>query len=920
MAPRKPRWDWKARACAEFKHFTVPFAVKEYVQNVVGQPLKELRVREWSDWQREDLRDVPAKERELRKQSLIAAYPGLLTGPDGAAIKRLKAWVPLYILSATIPQSQLRTVFTTTDLQIAIVVWYHTAIEIPALSVYNNHLDAEAKFSSFTVDGASTSRDNEWAVGEKGKGFILATQFLLEWVEQHLALIKSQGRVVPKDVKAAVSFCVGHQIGTLKWKKSRYPDEDDLLQVILDDLTPRTVDEYMEKQAADARYKNGDSDEDEDDHDVESYGYPSAIAETPKLRKASESALKGIFTRRLTQQLDSKGDQHDRRRSLEVVSRDEVSITVIGLKGSFQPEYLFSAIYGIIPPPQAWRVPGSQVEFFLAAPDTTAPDSQKSTRTKFYHHDQYVPYGLHLNTLSIDYHGDLNITSDRVAILRDDKVIAYKIAVSNSADQAFRTIPDLALELALDILSDQHSEGLAHLVRPNDKDGADAYHDAFEAAMRKMHPEIPADALIHPTPDLAQEQLFTELDLTPVEVSSKAWEIMEKSGAYITIEDYARQLLLSAPAVPTSKGLERLRVAISVVAPDVPPDNITVRDYNKRLPMSCGTRCLCWVGPFLHDAARDYDGAQLGTRKLFRAYLLCMHGDANMEDDSMDVGGRDTERRPPKPQGIGDGSKARNHFPRLLNHHSNCRYSVSPVVNRATTPRSTTASTSGVQSGPKSPTVTVSKAANTTSPQRPRTPVRKSTTNTSSVQSARKSPAVAKPAAVQTPQGPRTSAPQSAANTAKRDTVNSAPRAPTAEKAPTAASSSSSEPVHKASHPVLSAADEDTALTAMSTIVANYKVQKAALENAQSVIDGLQHEIDVGKIRRENLETQVDVLKIDCATQQRRIEELIRIGTDKDAEIASLNVTMAELEERIDEANAGIEALFVKSRKRPRIA
>jgi hypothetical protein len=56
MAPRKPTWDWKARGCAEFQHFTVAFAVKEYVQNVVGQILKDLRVREWSDWEREDLR------------------------------------------------------------------------------------------------------------------------------------------------------------------------------------------------------------------------------------------------------------------------------------------------------------------------------------------------------------------------------------------------------------------------------------------------------------------------------------------------------------------------------------------------------------------------------------------------------------------------------------------------------------------------------------------------------------------------------------------------------------------------------------------------------------------------------------------------------------------------------------------------
>ncbi|KAJ6583595.1 hypothetical protein DFH09DRAFT_911624 [Mycena vulgaris] len=556
MAPRKPTWDWKARDCAEFKHFTVAFAVKEYVQNVVGQALKDLKVREWSEWSREDLRELPTKQREQRKQSLIVEYPGLLTGPHGAALKRTKAWVPWYILSAKIPQSRLRTMITTTDLRIALVVWRHTTAEIGALSVYNNHLDSRAKFSSFTVDGASTSGHNEWAVGEKGKGFILATQYLFERIEASILSLRNAGRDLPKE---GISFRVGHQIGTLKWKKSRYPDEDDLLQVVLDDLTPLTVEEYMEKQGAD-----------EDNDDVDVYGYGASI-ETPKLRKTAEAALKGVYTRRVTQQLDCKCDH-------------EVAITVVGLDGTFQPEYLFSAIYGIIPPPQAWRVPGSQVQFFIAAADQTDHDPEESTKTKFYHRDQYVPYGLHLNRLSVNYHGDLNITSDRVAILRDRKVHAYKLAVSSSADEALKTMPDLAMELALDILSDEHSEGLAHLVRPRDTQGADAYRTAFETAMRKLHPEIAKDAPIHPTPGSVEEGLFKELDLTPVAVSAKAWEIMEKAGAYVTVEEHARQFLLTSPSVPDSKGLQRLRVALSVVAPDVPEDHITVRDYDKSTP------------------------------------------------------------------------------------------------------------------------------------------------------------------------------------------------------------------------------------------------------------------------------------------------------------------------------------------------
>jgi hypothetical protein len=52
----KPAWDWKAKKSEELSHFDVPFAIKEYVQNVVGQILKDLHVRAWGAWDREDLR------------------------------------------------------------------------------------------------------------------------------------------------------------------------------------------------------------------------------------------------------------------------------------------------------------------------------------------------------------------------------------------------------------------------------------------------------------------------------------------------------------------------------------------------------------------------------------------------------------------------------------------------------------------------------------------------------------------------------------------------------------------------------------------------------------------------------------------------------------------------------------------------
>ncbi|KAJ6605587.1 hypothetical protein DFH09DRAFT_1067843 [Mycena vulgaris] len=150
----KPTNDWKARNAEQMSHFNAAFANKEYVQSVVGQILKDLQVKEWSDWQREDLKDMADNKRELRKRALIDSHPDLLTGPHGR---------PSFGGQRQAVRRELSP-FTTT----------------------NNHLDDAASFDSFAVDGYSTSTNNKWAVGEKGKGFILATQYWFETIETQM--------------------------------------------------------------------------------------------------------------------------------------------------------------------------------------------------------------------------------------------------------------------------------------------------------------------------------------------------------------------------------------------------------------------------------------------------------------------------------------------------------------------------------------------------------------------------------------------------------------------------------------------------------------------------------------------------------------------------------------------------------------
>jgi hypothetical protein len=139
---------------------------------------------------------------------------------------------------------------------VAIVLWT-TRSAMNALTFFNNHLDANATFESFAVDGESTSKTNQWAVGEKGKGFILATQYLAQEIDEAVVakattlsdlpprLQLTNGKPAPNAFPPGLSFRVGEQIGELKWKKSRKVGSADSLRLILDDLTTRTVSEYL---------------------------------------------------------------------------------------------------------------------------------------------------------------------------------------------------------------------------------------------------------------------------------------------------------------------------------------------------------------------------------------------------------------------------------------------------------------------------------------------------------------------------------------------------------------------------------------------------------------------------------------------------------------------------------------------------
>ncbi|KAJ7917469.1 hypothetical protein B0H13DRAFT_2322417 [Mycena leptocephala] len=147
-----------------------------------------------------------------------------------------------------------------------------------ALTFFNNHLDANATFESFAVDGESTSKTNQWAVGEKGKGFILATQYLAEQIDG-----LTNGKPAPNAFPPALSFRVGEQIGELKWKKSRKVGSADSLRLILD-LTTRTVSDRLTVRT--------------DVDDAPDGGVPEVyegVMETAKMRDGAATILRPPF-------------------------------------------------------------------------------------------------------------------------------------------------------------------------------------------------------------------------------------------------------------------------------------------------------------------------------------------------------------------------------------------------------------------------------------------------------------------------------------------------------------------------------------------------------------------------------------------------------------------------------------------------
>lgn len=224
-------YNFKSYDCDEVFGFNIAFAIKEFLQNTQGQILKTLEVRKWREWETLDL-SVDSTEVEERrgktKARLLKSDPCIFAGDQGKAIAKSKLCQPRYVLEATIPSDENRGVPRGHDFRAVIILWGFNngqggSDKARALTVYNNYLDVEAKFSHFVHDGSSTSKGSKWAVGLKRKGFILSTSFLAQicqdFKEECESSAVDEGRQINDVCKSMLSMSskpigVGFNVGS----------------------------------------------------------------------------------------------------------------------------------------------------------------------------------------------------------------------------------------------------------------------------------------------------------------------------------------------------------------------------------------------------------------------------------------------------------------------------------------------------------------------------------------------------------------------------------------------------------------------------------------------------------------------------------------------------------------------------------
>ncbi|KAI9793730.1 MAG: hypothetical protein M1816_007625 [Peltula sp. TS41687] len=635
-------WSWKAPHAAEFKNFTIAFAVQQYVQNQVDQVLKELEIEEWSGWFREDLTNSTTAQQDECKQQLEQQYPGMIPGPYAETMER-RRWSLIYILHADIPHDQLTHSPYNTDLKLCIVLWHHLSDGV-GLTFFNNHIDKDTRFGHFFVDGATTSRGRDFAVGERGQGFILATQYLFEKIFKKIERVKGARRP-RQDPELGISLRVGHQVGKLAWNEKSQWDVDQL-EVAMEDLTPLSLDVFLQQQKSgrapldfDGAVVASDQEDTTEAHGNISSPSPRARSTRPKGdRKKAFKSLAEIYNRRIRYLIAAPRKEPlaefcDPGRELSFVRNDGVAITILGLPVDPIPSALFSGTYGMLPMRESWRIPDTPIEFFKPAQDSPVG---------FYLRNQLVPLGPSLKFLGINYHGVLNTSTDRFTIFTEgEDWQRYQTFLDIATHRAFR--PDfarLAVEIAKELLSAEHTNGtsLSQTLKPLNNHYGEHYRKAFDHAWRSLDKDLAKDKPLFPYPSSSTQatedlELIRELGMEGKPVEEHVMRILKDSGAFPrSIEEQAGLTLQNAEVYTNEiAGLSLLRQALRSLFVDVTDDDIQIRRYRHPRPRAIYNptmRSFSFRVPGYCDVQHDHHDEWLcwesSSHALSWAYIACL--------------------------------------------------------------------------------------------------------------------------------------------------------------------------------------------------------------------------------------------------------------------------------------------------------
>ena len=335
-----------------------------------------------------------------------------------------------------------------------------------------------------------------------------------------------------------------------------------------------------------------------------------------KLRKVYKKRIELHLAEVLKSHEKNSTDHFSQVRPL--VRDDDVCVHVIGLPGSLAAEEAFSAVFGALEEPNAWKIPGTLFEIFEG-------------KDRFFHRDQLVPIQSPLKGLSINYHGELRLSSDRMEIISHGRQYEdYGAKLTEALEKAMSTIPDLAALIMRSMLS---SITNTIVIKPGSKRYGIEYKAAFEAACGEHTKSVYPFARRAGGVDLIREFGFH-----PWPLDDWQMQILEDAGAYLSIEQYAQDCLLAADEGLAAgfPGFDCLNRCVRRLIPELEYD-VSIRQYYHSTPRALHragkvvlahpgrckkcteSKCSCWVGPALVRIMKEYD-KNLDLENVFWVY------------------------------------------------------------------------------------------------------------------------------------------------------------------------------------------------------------------------------------------------------------------------------------------------------------